>query len=635
MNLFQKQLRRAPALSALLGLLLAAAVAFSAVGFAAWSGAAAQRELVDAQYTTIAVARDNIFGQGFEYKNFPGLLEDERHGFLSAHVDGCTALSAYEAGDYQYANDFDAYSRSLAVLAVRCTSASEEFSPIDVALYDEDGRVTGYEPGAQRAHRAEFSLESVVRRHPAYDLLPEAAEITWASSLFLPDGSLPFEVGKTYLVFGPYRGPAATLNPLALSDAGPAEKWNFLHPGIQTMDIDNLWDSGFGTPVMKNGNQLFSWEEVREDGTWYFRLKESSLPFCVEYQGDLQAFLDSAAGARWKNEILPMCEINYESADVILTDNVNSLLYFNTGDAALLEGRGFSTREYADGEAVCMVSAAYALKNGLSVGDEISLDFYRATLGYRENYVGYFDAHPEWTLVRSPCRPENRLGVKKTYTVVGIYTAPEFAHGLQSFQANTVFVPKFSVPNAPAYEDPSHPLLHSIVLKNGSAEEFEASAEAQGFGGYFAYYDQDYNALAETLDVVGANALRLLLLGAGAFLLAAALFLFLSFRRMTPAAMGMRRLGVSVRQVRRELLLAVAGLLLAAILLGAGLGAALYDAVTARVLSTAVALRPGALLACVGAQAVLLLAASAVWAGCVASRGLMQSARQRGRGGKT
>ena len=63
----------------------------------------------------------------------------------------------------------------------------------------------------------------------------------------------------------------------------------------------------------------------------------------------------------------------------------------------------------------------------------------------------------EQILVQDPCIPNRRLGIKKDYTVVGIYTAPEFAYGRHNFQANTIFVPKQSVPEAERYEDRTTP----------------------------------------------------------------------------------------------------------------------------------------------------------------------------------
>ncbi len=90
-------------------------------------------------------------------------------------------------------------------------------------------------------------------------------------------------------------------------------------------------------------------------------------------------------------------------------------------------------------------------------------------------------------------------------------------------------------------------------------------------GAPFPIFNQDYNALADTLSVIAANALRLLLVGCSAFLLAAALFLFLNFRRMRPIVRGMRRLGFGAKTVWIQRLQAMAVLIFASAALGAGL----------------------------------------------------------------
>ena len=90
-------------------------------------------------------------------------------------------------------------------------------------------------------------------------------------------------------------------------------------------------------------------------------------------------------------------------------------------------------------------------------------------------------------------------------------------------------------------------------------------------------------------------------------------------------------MGVKATTVWSQQLQALASLLAVSVLLGAGLGAALYGAVTAQVLSEAIALRPLALLACAGIQAAALLLAGAVCAWLVARRNPMQTGK-RGKG---
>lgn len=172
------------------------------------------------------------------------------------------------------------------------------------------------------------------------------------------------------------------------------------------MAVDDQNDSGILSQYDGvSGNMLFSWRENREGAHIWRSLTEDSLPFYAEYDGNWQEFLDSDAGAVWRDKVIPMCQINYESAGVILTDHINSLLLFNTGEASILEGRSFEAAEYASGEAVCLVSAAYALKNDLTVGDTINLDLYQAVLGYRESLGNALTGKMESILVQSPCRP--------------------------------------------------------------------------------------------------------------------------------------------------------------------------------------------------------------------------------------
>ena len=67
----------------------------------------------------------------------------------------------------------------MAVIAVRCSSVTEMDAPIEQAIFDENGEIVDYETVVERSYYANFSLETVVCRLPAYDILPEATEITF------------------------------------------------------------------------------------------------------------------------------------------------------------------------------------------------------------------------------------------------------------------------------------------------------------------------------------------------------------------------------------------------------------------------------------------------------------------------
>ena len=356
-----------------------------------------------------------------------------------------------------------------------------------------------------------------------------------------------------------------------------------------------------------------------------------TMPWVAEYTGDLGEFWESEAGAYWREEILPICQLNYASATVILTDNLNSMYAFNTGETSLLEGRFFTAEEYRSGAPVCMVSAAYAQVNGLQLGDTLPIQLYRTLYtpcGNGGSLNTMFD-HPDPGpyIQRNFMLPEEATGLTGEYTIVGIYTGPRFSFGLYTITADTIFLPKATVPNAGDYtrSGDTSPRLCSYILKNGTAEAFEAYMADQGLGGQFLYFDQDYTAMAESLAAMSANALRLFAVGLGAFLLISALFLFLNFRRMGPVIRGARLLGRPVRVVRREMIGLLFCLEGAAVLLGGVLSAVLFDAVTRATLSSALTLQVDGLLIMAAVLLGLLFAASCLWATIAARQKLMQS----------
>ena len=652
MNQFYRQLTRKALPTTLLALLLAVACAFCGIGFSAWDTAERQLAAADGQYTTIAVRNDkdrSTDGKWWDLifyestlkdapflmlsqqtaRSYPGLLGEDCRGFLAARVPGLPSLSAYERNEFGIPY-FDACGNMMTVLAVRCLGVNEE----EEQAYAEPTSDFPNVPNLKTYYR-EFSVEGVVCRKPEQDITPEDLTVALNSCLYTAEGAVPFEEGHTYLLFG-YHGGLLPEHGLEvnihrkegeprwiMSDSAHELFWSDHSMLKQAPPNDYFvmpqWAEGLSftdTGELVERNALFSWQTAEGAEGPYYTLSDGSLPFYVEYEGDWREFLASEEGRVWREEIIPLCQLNYETVNVILTDNIDTMLNFNTGRADILEGRKISGEEYAAGAPVCLVGAAYARKNGLTVGDSIDLDFYAADMDYGvecsldQPISALLKFEPIW--VSQPCTPENRLDIEKEYTIVGIYTAPEFATGWQNFNGNTVFIPKKSIPDAEQYEIPTMPLLYSIILENGKAEEFEAYLESIGFGGLFEYYDQDYNAASAAFAAIAENAQRLFLVGLGALALAGALFLFLSLRRLAPTARGMRLMGIPAKKVWRELWAALAVLVLASAALGALLGWWLYGAVTGRTLAAGMGLRPEALALCAAVQAAALAVLAAL-----------------------
>ena len=638
MNLFFTQLRRRAMLFGLLAVLLAAVVAFQAISFSSLVAVRKQINAVSGQYTTIAVPIEGTYWRSIfdredsgayvslleEKTEIPGLLAEDCRAVLNAHVSGCESVSCFEKG--YFSNDaYDMFSRNLTVLAVRCTKATEYEWERTLSLPDDNTETAGNEECVQREFVAEFSLESVLCQFPAYaDTLPPIAEILTGGP-YPTDGKMPFEEGKTYLLFGCLFADHKVVtgfdeNGNFTYDFSNPESWYFNLISPISMANDGGPSGGTRYSDFLRSSELCA----GDDGVYYFRMDEGTLPYCAEYEGDVAEFLNSDEGQLWRDTLLPLCRTNYESANLVLTDNLESILWFNSGDAAVFEGRGFEPADYANGEAVCLISAAYALKNGLSVGDTLELDLYRSQIGKMVVVVGDVQPTSVNCNVYEPCKEENRLNIKKDYQIVGIYSAPEFATGEHAFSANTIFAPKTSVPNAERNEDIGSCLLYSAILENGSTDAFEAMLEERNCGGMFAYFDQDYNMLAEMLDVMEGNAVRMVLISGALFVLVAALFFFLFLRQTADPAKKLRLLGVRTGTVRRQRYGAAVVLILVAAVLGAAGGAGLYGAVTKRVLSGNVALQPTALLLAVAAQTILLLLAALLCTLATARQNLMQ-----------
>lgn len=518
-----------------------------------------------------------------------------------------------------------------------------------------------------------FECIDPVCRMDAYDL-PEYSRVI---QFFYPIGldvdgegepHLPFEVGKTYLLRGTFTDFHTTYGfkseeeglcwfrytqdyVRSVFELNPRSTWE----DPQLNPTDHLWDTPWqsfdislplrgedgsslttdemGRPYPLTPNFYLDVETLPEEKNglgvgWTAQVPEDSWPIWTEYEGGWRDFLETEEGRVWREEIIPNCELNYDSMPVLLTNNVQGLSQFCKEESALLEGRFITQEEYDRGDTVCLVSADYALYSGLQVGDTLTLDLYKPAYFTSSSNLwhGPQPAYFYYTCCM-PLAKANRLDVTRDYTIVGLYTAPvrpcdPDGHG---FRGDTVLVPKASVPElADTPEDRLTPLLNTLVLKNGSIEEFEAYMAENGAGGRFRYYDYGYSEMKEAVETMESSALRLAILGGAAFLIGAMAFLLASFARMSAPARGLRLLGANPNRVTWEMLSALLPLTAAGVLLGGILGGLLYGRVCEAVLSQTLAPDWPGVAAVAGLQLLALGAAAAVWAALTARRGLMK-----------
>lgn len=611
MNIFLKQATRRPLFTTLLVLLLSFSVLLSCTGYSAWESAKTQKNEISNGYTAIAIpiepdlsnlspeeittALQNRVFADKAAQEAPQITTVDRRCLLSAHIAGSRSLSSSSIDPSEYNTAFDGECYSLAVFALRCSGIREQ--PTEgMFLYD-----------------ATFSVEEIICLSDAYNTFPKPDSVHIYSDVRESNGAVPFEKGKTYLVFGQYQDHRVVRSADGYDQVKNENRYIVPFPEINS--------NFYGEPS--------SLELGSYNGLDYHFPAAGQLPWVCEYTGSVTDYLNSDAASTWREDIVPLCQLNYESAAVILTDRAESMYSFNTGDEALLSGRFFTGEEYTNGDDVCVISAAYAEQNGLRLGDMIQLDYYDSGFGEYNNgatansMLAAEDPGPYRQ--RYYMSLDDAIGVCKNYTVIGIYTGARFAFGAYQLNADTILVPKASVPNAQNYETRANSLLNTFVLKNGSAKEFEKYMEQQNLAGQFLYFDQDFSSMQESLDALETNAMRLMMVGIGVFLLTSALFLFLNFRRMNLTIRGVRLLGRSSKAVFREIIMALIPLETLAVLFGTCAAIALFDVVTRNLLSSALTLRPEAMAVSAVTAFVFLMVSTMISTAIFANRKLMKA----------
>ena len=624
MGILVKLLKRTPIYTVLLTCLLAVGIAFSSISFAFYQAARQQLAEIDAGYTTAAIPYnadahgympmepgENIFIR--RQVSMEELLEDtlvdyqlDRRVYLGAVVDGMDSLTPASNMLY-YTFEADCpYSAS--VFAVRCEDVQTTENKQYVETYDADGNSLGTETTVSTSYHYTFSvLKSVCfmdRGSAAKEyvdtetgsvrstaLPPEWLEVD--TEIVNPDCTPAFEAGKTYLIRG-------------------------------DCPLDTI-GTGRSSFSLENGVVSSGTEELTVDGTTCTVVSGGVLPLYTEFSGSVDDFLNSEEGALWRDTIIPAIEQNYHSAKLMLSDNISSMYWFNTGEASILEGRLFTDAEYQDGESVCLVSASYAELNGLSVGDTLTMDLYHPNIGALRS-MGEEDGT---CMMIDPCMPENSLDLRMEYTIVGIYTAPSYANGTYAFGPDTILAPKASVTGVEDFEDAGTyiPLLNSAMIANGSVEKLNAFLEEKGFSGSLLYFDQGYTEASAAVSTLLSNALRLFAAGCVFLVITAGLFLFLCMHKMRPTVISLRRMGISGKACWHEMQLAVVPMVLAAVLLGVGLCVLAFDQVGNMMLSAQMELPLPSTLAYNAINLFLLLLLEGVCARRLTKVNLMQTGK--------
>lgn len=661
MNIFRQLLIRKKAFSVLLIILIASSVIFSCIGCCAYSNAKKQIANISSSYTTIAVPNPLIRSEfllhegGYRMStdgnvywadgtvtyskeniekvvlNAPQLEKVEKGGLLSAALPDLQGISSGLLEPKNHADAFDWFRYNFCVLALKCKKITD--TTVHPDFYIDDSGMNCFVTGTE-SYKAEFEVLGCVSLMDSYgDIVGRSVTLlSYFGSGSVPfsnsDKTIPFEEGKQYLVRGFYGG--------LFTDGGydyENERWGtVLRPDEKVYRYFVLTDDAFGDDI--NFTEIKHTEKVELDSGYiadniYYTVDDNAMPFIAEYTGDWQDFLNTDEGKVWKDTIIPLTELNQNSVGVILTNNLNSIYNFNSGIASILEGRAFSDEEYENGSDVCIISASLALRNNLSVGDKISLDYYNTGATRRDLLIPDLNYRSDYYYTRLTLTPENRLGIERECEIIGIYTSPEFTDGQYNFTADNIFVPKKSIPYAEQYENADIAYLNSFVIKNGMKDDFEAYMAEHNMGESFIYIDMNYTDALPALEALSANALRMLSIGCAIFVFVSIIGFYLICRQMKSSIRSVRLIGVGTSVVRKQLFSALIGLSAIAALLGAALGAALFKTITAAVLKGSVEFSFGALALCCGVEFAVLAALAAIWSFAAANPNLMNSRKKK------
>ena len=578
-----KQLLRRPVFIVSFILLLALGCAFSCVSAGLWASALMSAAGADSLFTTIAALNAVEFREmGSIYaappKHDPELYDKTMEaGVKSEFVRYVRQDGSLRAYSPELRAAIDPYVTEMGHdEAYRCSVAVATFESAELDIMDGISTV-----GYAATFKIEHDLSPAI--HPAYGNLDK---IVYRGSRFLENAEVPFEKGHKYIIylarFSDYDNSMNVLgSPVLFYDRG------YLKYGAdadviegRTYEYDlETGELGKEAPVEEImgyvGPKKFIWIYSEKNNSDFERLDES-----------LDDFLASELGGFW-SRLIEECRINHYSSQVVATGDMESRLMFHQQKTRLVAGRCISEEEYRDGARVCVLSARLAEENGVDVGDTVTLQFYNNGYDIIMRAIGD-DFTP-----RGYREADGFFG-GGSFEVVGLYVEPEVSSASSSVNyfhplPNFIYIPKNAVPpewlgaNLPPIEPdhistpvPELPGMYTLVLKNGSAEAFEAEMAAKGLGGLFYYFDQGYSNIAGTLDSMAENAAMLMLVSGLAWAAVCALFLTLYLARIRKELSVMASLGAPRRRMFAHAMAAALVIALLASLAGGAAGYAAY-----------------------------------------------------------
>lgn len=301
-------------------------------------------------------------------------------------------------------------------------------------------------------------------------------------------------------------------------------------------------------------------------------------PMAAPWDEVTEGFYDTPRGQRW----LELAKAMYRSEQtipVIPAESTELLMSFYNGNSNIIEGRDITEEEYREGRRACLINQQFAVLNGLSAGDRLTLPLYYAD--YRDSAGRDFS--PSDQLLGVPDHLLNAQGKcyevfeDDEYTIVGIYNEINKVTRSTGYDmpADGVVIPAASVKNSDENNilDYGPMMGYNTVFQipNGTIAQFQKAWEKQGVGDLeLTFYDRGYTQIKEGLDQIRKIALALFLAGILIAVLILLFFCHLFIGKQKKRTAIERSLGMSRAKCTLSLL---SGILILA-LLGSAAGSA-------------------------------------------------------------
>ena len=225
-----------------------------------------------------------------------------------------------------------------------------------------------------------------------------------------------------------------------------------------------------------------------------------------------KGFYETENGARYLDYIKGE-SMAVPTLEVTGTNSTQLLISFHEGDAYIIDGRDINTKEYQDGDKVCLISKDVADMNGLKPGNMVNLDFLSVNFGSRYKSKVTLNANAK----------AYDIYVRDQYKIVGIYKDENaYKSNLPSFYLSSweVIVPKKSIKEVD-YSDniasyaPMTASKTSFQIKNGEIDSFMEAFNKSGLEDKLSvvFYDGGYSQLEAGIQQMKVLSLVFLALG--------------------------------------------------------------------------------------------------------------------------